>query len=148
MGYAADKASVVDDLVYGMSDPSEDVRNNATRALVVIAEMAPAAGRPVLRIPPEPFIALLNSAVWTDRNKSSLALMALTGSRDPGLLEALRRPEAMTALAEMARWKSEGHAQGPFMILGRIAGYSDDDAFKLWQRGEREAAIKAAAVRK
>jgi hypothetical protein len=148
LGYAADKAAIVDDLVYGMSDPSEDVRNNATRALVVIAEMTPAAGRPVPRIPPAPFIALLNSAVWTDRNKSSLALMALTESRDPQLLAALRAPEAMVALAEMARWKSEGHAQAAFMILGRIAGYSDDDAFRLWQRSEREVVIKAAVARK
>ena len=148
LGYAADKAAVVDDLVYGMSDPSEDVRNNAMRALLVIAEMAPSAGRPVPRIPPQPFIALLNSPVWSDRNKASGALMAITSSRDPQLLEALRQPEAITALAEMARWKSEGHAQAAFFILGRIAGYSDDGALNLWRRGEREVVINAAVTRK
>src|SRR5215510_4660067 len=41
LGYAADKSAVVDDLVYGMSDPSEGVRNNAMRALLAIAEMTP-----------------------------------------------------------------------------------------------------------
>jgi hypothetical protein len=148
LGYAADKAAVVDDLVYGMSDPSEDVRNNAMRALLVIAEMAPGTGRPVPRIPPQPFIALLNSPVWSDRNKASGALMALTSNRDPQLLEALRQPEAITALAEMARWKSEGHAKAAFFILGRIAAYADDVTLKLWGRGEREVVINAAVARK
>jgi hypothetical protein len=148
LGYAADKSAVIDDLVHGMSDPSGDVRNNAMRALMVIAEMAPSAGNPVPRIPPRPFIALLNSLVWSDRNKASSALMALTSNRDPRLLEALRRPEAITALAEMARWKSEGHAQAAFFVLGRIAGYPDDDALNLWRRGEREVVINEALRRR
>ena len=148
LGYAADKSAVVDDLVYGMRDPSEGVRNNAMRALLVIAEMSPNTGTPVPRIPPEPFIALLNSPVWTDRNKASLALSALTSRRDPQLLEALRRREAITALAEMARWKSEGHAQAAFVILARIAGYSDDGALGLWRRGEREVVINSAVPRR
>jgi hypothetical protein len=118
------------------------------RALLVIAEMTPSAGKPVPHIPPQPFIALLNSLVWSDRNKSSAALMALTSRRDPQLLEALRQREAITALAEMANWKSEGHAQAAFVVLGRIAGYADDAALDLWQRGEREVVIKAAVTRK
>jgi hypothetical protein len=148
LGYVADKASVIDDLAYAMGDPSEEVRNNATRALMVIAEMTPVAGRSVPRIPPQPFIALLHSPIWTDRNKSSLALMTLTSSREPRLLAALRQPETVTALAEMARWKSEGHAQAAFLILARLAGYSDDDALNRWQRGEREVVIEAALARK
>ena len=125
---------------YGMNDPSENVRNNAIRALMVMAEMTPVPGRSVPRIPYQPFIALLNSPVWSDRNKASGALMALTQERDPELLGALQR-QAVTALVEMARWKSEGHAQAAFFILARIAGYSDDAAFGLWQRGEREVVI-------
>lgn len=144
LGYAADKSAVVEDLAFAMSDPFEDVRNNAMRALMVIAEMAPIAGRPVPRIPPEPFLALLQSPVWTDRNKASGALLALTGSRDPQLLEALRQRDAITALAEMARWKSEGHALAAFVVLGRIAGHSDEEAMELWQRGEREGVIITA----
>jgi HEAT repeat protein len=148
LGYAPDKAAVIDDLVHGMSDPSEAVRNNAMRALMVIAEMAPGAGRQTPRIPPQPFIALLNSPVWSDRNKSSAALSSLTRSRDARLLDALRQPEAIGALAEMARWKNEGHAQAAFLILARIAGYPDQDALTLWQRGDREVAIRAAISRK
>ena len=41
LGYAADKQAVVDDLVYAMSDPSEEVRNNAMRALFVFSGMRP-----------------------------------------------------------------------------------------------------------
>ncbi|HXW04329.1 MAG TPA: hypothetical protein VD833_03785 [Vicinamibacterales bacterium] len=145
LGYAADKSAVVDDLVYGMTDPADDVRNNAMRALLVIAEMAPAAGRPVPRIPPEPFIALLGSPKWTDRNKSSGALEVLTRNRDQGLLETLQR-QAISPLVEMARWKSEGHARPAFLVLARIAGYSDEAALDVWGRGERERVIRAAVA--
>lgn len=148
LGYAPDKSAVVDDLVYAMSDPSEGVRNDAMRALLVIAEMAPTAERPVPPIPPQPFVALLDSPVWTDRNKTSGALAALTVKRDPRLLEALKEPRAIAALAEMARWNSLDHAQAPFFVLARIAGYSDERAFNLWTRGERETVIKAAVARR
>ena len=147
LAYAPDKSAVVDDLVYGMTDPAKDVRNNAMRALLVIAEMAPSSGRPVPRIPPQPFIALLSSLEWSDRNKASGALEVLTRNRDPGLLETLRQ-QAVSPLAEMARWKSEGHALPAFLILARIAGYSDEAALEVWRRGERESLIKAAVTHK
>ena len=144
LGYAADKSVVVDDLVYGMSDPAEAVRNNSMRALLVIAEMTPSAERKVPPIPAAPFIALLNSPVWTDRNKASLALQSLTVKRDPKLLSTLRA-QAMDPLVEIARWKSEGHAMPGFQILARIAGYSDEASLDLLRRGERETVIQAAA---
>jgi hypothetical protein len=144
LGYAADKSAVVDDMVYGMSDPSEDVRNNAMRALLVIAEMTPVEGRPVPRIPSRPFIRLLSSPVWSDRNKASGALEALTRRPDPALLKSLRE-QAISPLMEMARWKSEGHALPAFRILARIANYSDETALNLWKQGERETVINAAA---
>jgi hypothetical protein len=50
-------------------------------------------------------------------------------------------------LVEMARWKSDGHAKPAFVILGRIAGYSDDAANAAWVRGERELVIGAALRR-
>jgi len=77
----------------------------------------------------------MNSPVWSDRNKASGALMALSASRDPWLLATLRKG---------ARWKSAGHALFAFTILGRIAGYSDEAALSLWDRGDREVVIKAA----
>ena len=63
--------------------------------------------------------------------------------RDPALLAMLRK-QALAPLAEMARWKSAGHALAPFMIVGRLAGYSDEAAFALWERGDRETVINAA----
>ena len=94
------------------------------------------------RIPYDPFIALLNSPVWTDRNKSSLALDDLSAARDPKLLEALRR-DALTSLVEMARWKSEGHATPSLRILARIAGLPEE-AVKI---SDRERIITAAMGR-
>jgi hypothetical protein len=147
LGYAPDKSAIIDDLVHAMSDPAEGVRNDAMRALLVIAEMTPGPGQTVPRIPPQPFIALLSSPIWTDRNKTSGALAALTASRDPQLLDAMKEKSVMTALAEMARWKSLDHAMAPFLALARVAGYSDDTALGLWARGDREVVIKAALTR-
>ena len=146
LGYVANKQRVVDDLVYAMSDPAGDVRNNAMRALWVFAKLAPTSGRPIIRIPYRPFVALLNSPVWTDRNKASLALMELSERRDPGLLRQMRR-QAMTALIDMARWKNEGHAMPALMILGRIAGQSEDAIEAARTRGDREGIISTALKR-
>ena len=99
-----------------------------------------------IRVPYEPFIALLNSPVWSDRNKASGALMVLSRDQNAELLTRLRR-EAIGPLVEMARWKSAGHALAAFIILGRIAGYSEEAARGAWNRGEREAVISAALNR-
>ncbi len=40
IGYAANKRNVVKDLVYGLSDPDSDVRDNSMRGLAVIASFA------------------------------------------------------------------------------------------------------------
>jgi hypothetical protein len=141
LGYAADKPAIVDDLVYGMSDPSEAVRNNSMRALLVIAEMTPKAPR----IPAEPFVALLSSLAWSDRNKAAGALDALT-RRHPECLKTVRG-RAVSTLAEMARWKSVGHAQPAFLVLARVAGISDEVALQALQRGDRETVIQAAIAR-
>jgi hypothetical protein len=126
LGYVSDKASAVGDLSSAMRDPDPDVRNNATRALWLIAAFAQKASVSTIQVPPEPFVDLLNSLTWTDRNKSSLALMSLTEPREPSLLSALRQ-KAVPALTEMARWKSRGHAVASVMILGRVAGIPEDE---------------------
>ena len=143
LAYAPDKRDVIGDLVQGMNDASASVRNNAARALVVIAGAKATVLRGRLQIPAGPFIRLLNSPVWTDRNKASLALMELSADRDPELLAALRT-RAIVPLVEMARWKSEGHAMPAFRILGRIAGRSDEDIDTAWVRGDRDAIVNLA----
>ena len=143
LGYAADKQSVVGDLVRAMSDPADEVRNNAMRALAVFAEAVPDAKTATPRIPAAPFVAFLDSPVWSDRNKAALTLVTLSAHRDRGVLREIRE-SALVPLAEMARWKSSGHAEPAFMILARVAGYSDEEATALWDQGHREVVIQAA----
>jgi hypothetical protein len=143
LGYVTDKQAVVGDLVDAMSDSSEEVRNNAMRALLVFASMSPAQSAP--RVPWEPFVRMLNSTEWTDRNKASGALMELSTGRDRELLTAIRK-EAMDSLVEMARWKSRGHAKAAFMILGRMTPLADEELNAAWDRDDRESVIRAAST--
>jgi hypothetical protein len=142
IAYAADKRAVVDDLAAAMRDPAPGVRNNAMRALALFAQYAREHPESNLSVPPTPFIDLLNSIDWTDRNKSSAALQQLTEGRDHTLLQELRS-RALDSLIEMARWKSEGHAYMPFFILGRVAGMSEEAISAAWERKDAEAVIKA-----
>ena len=75
------------------------------RALYIIAGFASRSPGLKIRVPTKPFIRLLNSPVWSDLNKTSLALMELSANRDPVLLTSIRE-QALPSLVEMARWKS------------------------------------------
>ena len=143
LAYSASKQSVVEDLVYAMRDPSSEVRNNATRALALIAMYGRQHPELKIAVPYEPFIDLLNSVAWTDRNKASLALMQLTESRDPKLLAALRT-RAFDAIVDIAQWTNPGHAMAGIVMLGRMAGMSDADIFAAYERGEKDKIIDAA----
>jgi hypothetical protein len=143
LAYVPRKQDVVADLVFAMSDPDEDVRNNAMRALAVIALLARRRPELQLQVPLTPFVDLLNSPVWTDRNKASFALLSLSESRDPALF-ALLRKQAMPALAEMARWQSRGHAVSAAIILGRLGGLTEPEIHDAWDRGDRQRLIDAA----
>ena len=143
IGYGSDRAAVIRELVEAMRDPSGAVRNNAMRALGIIALYAREHPDLKLTVPSAPFIDMLNSPVWTDRNKSSFAVMELTESRDPVLLAEVRA-RALPALIEMARWKSEGHASPSIMILGRMAGMTYGAIVAAATRGDRETIIDAA----
>jgi hypothetical protein len=143
LGYAPDHRAVVPDLTFAMSDPSSNVRNNAMRALTIIAKYAAAHPSEGIDIPARPFIALLNSLVWTDRNKAGFALMALTQGRNPALLAQLRE-QALPSLVEMARWKNPGHALIYCVILGRIAGLPGREIWSDFQHGEKDKIIAAA----
>jgi hypothetical protein len=130
IGYATDKRQVTDDLLIAAVDEDEIVRNNAARALAAIATLA--NRRPALRIkiPAVPFINMLSSPIWTDRNKALMILTALTKTRDRQLLHQLR-DRAFGSLVEMARWKSKGHAFNAFLILGRLGGIPERDLNKV-----------------
>jgi len=144
LGYAADKRDVVADLIYGTHDLDDEVRNNSTRALWIIAKFAQRKPDLGIQVPAAVFIDLLNSLVWTDRNKSSYALLETTEKRDPTILAELRE-RALPSLVEMARWKAIGHAQPALFLLGRIGGMSEDDIQSAIDRGDREAVISAGS---
>jgi len=61
------------------------------RALAVFAKFAQHTRNQQIKVPMMPFIKMLNSLVFTDRNKSSLALFQLTEKRDARVLSSLRR---------------------------------------------------------
>jgi hypothetical protein len=139
LGYAPDKQAVVPDLVRAITDSNDEVRNNSVRALAVFS--AKKANPP--RVPYEPILALLNSSVWTDLNKASFALLQISERRDPKLFAALDKP-ARQSLADIARWHSRNHALPGYLILGRIAGFTDAELFKRWQENRAEEVIRVA----
>jgi hypothetical protein len=50
----------------------------------------------------------------------------------------------MEPLVEMARWRNEGHATPALLILGRIAGWTDDAVLAASRADQREDVIQAA----
>lgn len=141
IAYAPDKKAITGDLIFAAGDSEEEVRNNSTRALIIIAKYARANPRLGIRIPADIFVNMLNSPVWTDRNKSIGVLQELTIQRDTVMLAQLKN-RALASLAEMARWKSPGHASGAFFILGRMSGFSEEDIRVMWKSDDREAQVK------
>lgn len=122
LGYGARTARQMAALVHAARDPDSGVRNDSTRALGEILRADPSAAA---QIPPDTFIDMIRSGTWTDRNKSSSVLWPLTQSRDPKLLARLKS-QAGDALLEMARWRTNGWAYWPRVILARIAGIPEE----------------------
>lgn len=147
LAYSANKQSIVPDLVYAMRDRSGEVRNNATRALALIALYAQQHPELRITVPYEPFIDLLNSLTWTDVNKASLALMELTESRNAALLAALKK-RAFDSIVDIAQWTNPGHAMAGVVMLGRIGGIPDQEIYAMYERGERDKIIAAARAAK
>jgi len=123
IAYYKDKQAVADVLMTAVNDPDENVRNNVIRGISVIADYSLKKKIPIT-IAPDPFILMMNSLTWTDRNKSASVLMSLTARKDQQLLDRLRL-EALDPLKDMALWKSSGHSMPGFIILARIGGWSD-----------------------
>jgi hypothetical protein len=141
LGYQATSEAQIAALVHAAADADEGTRNNAVRALGVIADSRlPLAGS----VPPDPFVTLLRSGHWTDRNKGLMVLASLTTSRPPALLARLHR-EVGDDLVEMARWRERGHADPARLLLGRVAGLDEARLQRLIEEGDVEAIVSAAA---
>ena len=138
LGYADRSREQIRALILAGHDVDGGVRNNAIRALVVLARSSLEASA---MIPGECFIDLLNSGIWTDRNKSVALLAILTKGRDARLLACLRE-QALASLIEMARWSNRGHADNARLLLGRIAGIDEKTLSAMLNKQEIEAIIE------
>jgi hypothetical protein len=127
LGYAVHNNLQIRSLVRASRDSDDGVRNNAVRALAVLAESNPLIAT---KIPAEGFVEMLNSDVWSDRNKGGALISMLTIPRDPRLLRLLRA-RALDSLLEMAVWREHGHAETSRFILGRIAGIPEGNLSQM-----------------
>jgi hypothetical protein len=144
IGYAPKKTVVLDDLQYALQDANEEVRANSARSLKAIAVLAQKDPRSGIRVAPVWLVEMLNSLVLSDRLEATRALVVLTDQPNPGALELLRG-RALSALTEMARWKTLDYALPAFLLLGRTGGIAEADLQDQWQKGDRETAILKAA---
>lgn len=144
LGYAGRSREQIRALIRAGHDVDSGVRNNAIRALVVLARSSSEASA---LIPGECFIDLLNSAIWTDRNKSVALLAVLTKGRDARLLTCLRE-HALASLVEMARWSYAGHADNARLMLGRVAGIDEKTLTAMVAGQEIEPIIKVLTTQK
>jgi HEAT repeat protein len=144
LGYANRSRAQIDALVHAANDTDRIVRNNAVRALGVLASAQ--SRTEMARIPTKPFVAMLNSGTWEDRNKAGMLLSALAVGADAPALADMRRT-AMDSLVEMARWQDSGHAYAYRVLLGRLAGFDETRLKELATAGEVETIIAAAQRR-
>jgi hypothetical protein len=142
IGYAPRKADVVNDLQLALRDPDPDVRANALRALrpiLLLAQKDPDLG---VKVELTWVVEMLNSTVLADRLESVKMLMLLTDHSMPASTAAQIRESGLPALEEMARWRYLQHALPAYLLLGRVAGFPDDELEKAWARGENKAKLE------
>lgn len=135
LGYANQSPEQIASLAAASRDADDIVRNNATRALGVLAGTGAS-------IPATGFIEMLSSGIWTDRNKASMVLWRLTEKRDKDVLAEIRA-DAVEPLIEMARWRNTGHAFPARMILGRAAGIEEAKLVELANKGQVDTIMAA-----
>jgi hypothetical protein len=147
IGYASDKKSVVDDLLYSLRDPDDTVRSNSMRALAAIevhAKLRPTLG---ITIPPTWLVEMLNSIIWTDRTTAAVNLVNLTEWRKEAVLEQLEE-RALDSLLDMARWRHLPHALPAYILLGRLLKMEEEAIQEAWSSDDRlELVEEAAALR-
>jgi hypothetical protein len=143
LAFASDKPRIATELAVAARDPNARVRNNALRALGVILDYA--HQHPELQIDPpiEPYLDLLDSVEWTDRNKAMFVLLELTESGNDAILTRLAE-RSLPALVEMARWNTEGHASMAYLLVGRVARIPESELSEGWRSGNRESILARA----
>jgi hypothetical protein len=134
IAYHFNKAEVVPELMHAIVDESDEVRSNAIKALAVVAHYSCEHPDKKVNVPYMPFIRLINSVVWADRNQGMLVLTQLTRSREPEILRRLKEV-SLPALKEMAIWRSEVHAFPAYVILARMAGIPENEINRRFAKG-------------
>lgn len=142
LGYAPLSQAQVDALAYAAHDEDPEVRNNAVRALGVLGTSPQASA---YQIDPTPFVEMLLSSRWTDRNKGSLLLAKLTESRNPSVL-AILAGKALPSLIEGANWTNPSHAYAFQEILGRVAGIPEEKLQDMIRNGATSDIVAAAVA--
>jgi hypothetical protein len=131
LGYANQSSRQVAGLVAASFDASDLVRNNAIRALAVLAGSSPGV---TAQIPIQKYSAHMRSLSWFDRNKTVALLEAVSRKKDPKVMGILRE-HMLTPLREMAQWKSSNHALVAALVLGRMAGLEESRILQLCLTG-------------
>ena len=139
LGYARQSARQLNALTRAVRDPDELVRNNSTRAIGVLADANASLAR---HMRPDVFIEMLNSGIWTDRNKGAMVLERLTTKRNPAVLAKLRTI-ALDSLIEMTLWREATHAGVARMLLGRVAGIPEKQLEELARKGPPQTIVEA-----
>jgi hypothetical protein len=147
IAYAPKKKEILNDLQFALSDQDAGVRYNAAKGLVALAVLQRLDPQSDVKVEATWFIEMLNSLSWTDRNRALIILQTLTERSNPEAIDQLRE-RALPALIEMARWKTLEHALPAYILLGRVAGWSEDQIQRSWSRGDRDAVIVAASKKK
>ncbi len=144
IGYAPDRRAAVETLEYALRDPEADVRHAALRALSAIAVFASRSPDAEVRLSPTWAVEMLNSIDWGDRTQAASYLVTLTEKPNPAALEAVR-DRALPALLEMAKWNNLRYALPAYILLGRIAGMSEEQIQSTWSKGERDQIIEKSS---
>ena len=140
IAYAPDKTKVIGDLEYALQDPDEAVRANAMKALGAIAVLGVRQPDLEIRISPTWFVEMLNSIVLSDRVKAATALVSLT-EKDGAAAIGQIRERALGSVLEMAQWKTLRYALPAYILLGRMAGVSEQQIEQSWSSGDRAAVV-------
>ncbi|MEX2264666.1 MAG: hypothetical protein WD696_22115 [Bryobacteraceae bacterium] len=114
--YGAKDQALADALAAASQDADALVRNNAVRAMSVLARSSRDSSH--VRLDPTPLLNLFDSVHWTDWNKASFALEALTEASDPKLLAEIAA-RATGPLRQIANWPPM-HSEPGSVILKRV----------------------------
>lgn len=150
LAYGDDRAAIATRLGVAVRDPDSVVRNNASRALAVLAEWSAAQSEPQsepLVFDATPFLAMLDSVTFTDVNKATMMLHALTARAEPKLFQQIRET-GLQPLRDVACWASPGHAFPAALVLGRLNGLDYDAIRAAFGKRVRDPAARRAWVDK